>query len=405
MSASNTVVLAYSGGLDTSFCVPYLKERGLDVITLFVDTGGSSDSERSAIERRARELGAVEHVTVDASRDVWSEIVVPLVMGGHLYQNQYPLLVSDRYVIVKRALEIARARGTRKFAHGCTGMGNDQVRFDVSVRALGDFEILAPIRDIQSEHKNVREYERRALESRGFSIPASQKRYTINENLLGATLSGSEIDEWRAPSDETYRLCRKRDEWPREPLRLVIQFESGVPVAIGGVRKAGPELLRELHAKLGAYGVGRGIYTGDTTIGLKGRIVFESPGIIGLMTAHRALEEAVLTREQNAFKPTVAQKWVDLVYRGFFFEPLKADLESLLRSTQRFVTGEVTLETNGGALHAVAVDSPNVLRAKDAVYAQSADWGAREAEGFIRLLGQSSELYARLHPDAVKETR
>lgn len=394
---STPVILAFSGGLDTSFCVPYLRELGHSVVTLFVDTGAASYAERDAIAERARALGAVQHVTIDASREVWEEIVVPFVMGGQLYQGQYPLLVSDRYVIVKKALELARTMGTRLFAHGCTGMGNDQVRFDVSVRALGDFTILAPVRDIQSQHKNVREYEKRYLEARGFEVPPAQKRYTINENLLGATLSGSEIDEWRTPSDETYRLCQRRADWPRDALELTIAFEEGVPVAIDRKRLAGPELLRQLHALLGAYGVGRGMYTGDTTIGLKGRIVFESPGLFGLLTAHRALEEAVLTREQNGFKPLVATKWVDLVYKGFFFEPLTADLESMLRSTQRFVTGEVTLQTHGGAVHAVAVDSPNVLRSAGAVYAQSADWGAREAEGFIRLLGQSSELFAKLH--------
>ena len=164
---------------------------------------------------------------------------------------------------------------------------------------------------------------------------------------------------------------------------------------------SGPEIVRTLHAKLGAYGVGRGIYTGDTTIGLKGRIVFESPGIFGLLVAHRALEEAVATREQNAMKPLVARKWVELVYKGFFFEPLKHDLEAYLASSQRYVSGDVTLETDGGSVHAVAVDSPHVLHAARAVYAQSADWSAREAEGFIRLLGQSSELYARLHPPSL----
>lgn len=398
MANDRTVILAYSGGLDTSFCVPYLKERGHDVVTLYVDTGGTTADERAAIAARARELGAVDHVTVDASREVWNDIVVPLVMGGQLYQDQYPLLVSDRYVIVKKALELADARGTKLFAHGCTGMGNDQVRFDLSVRALGDYTILAPIRDIQSEHTNVREYERRFLETRGFSIPASQKRYTINENLLGVTLSGSEIDDWKAPSEETHRWVRRRAEWPTGKLRLRVGFEQGVAVRLDGAPIEGPALVRALHEKLGAYGFGRGLYTGDTTIGLKGRIVFESPALLGLLLAHRALEEAVLTREQNGMKPLVARKWVELVYKGFFYEPLKQDLEAYLTSSQRFVTGDVVLESEGGTVLAVEVDSPNVLRAKGAVYAQSADWGAREAEGFIRLLGQSSELFARLHP-------
>ena len=391
------VVLAFSGGLDTSFCVPYLRERDLDVVTLFVDTGGVSAGERAAIEERAHKLGAAEHVTVDGAEEVWRDVVVPLVMGGHFYQDQYPLLVSDRYVIVKKALEAAEARGTRLFAHGCTGMGNDQVRFDLAVRARGDYTILAPIRDIQTQHKNVREHERRYLEERGFSVPAKQTRYTVNENLLGATMSGSEIDEWQTPSDETYQLTARRSVWPKDPLEVAIGFETGEAVSLDGKRIAGPELLRQLHVKLGAYGVGRGIYTGDTTIGLKGRIVFESPGLVGLLTAHRALEEAILTAQQNAMKPTIARKWVELVYKGFFNDPLKADLEAYLRSTQRFVNGTVTLASEGGSVVAAAVDSPHILRASGAVYAQSADWTAKEAEGFIRLTGQSSELSARIN--------
>ena len=174
-------------------------------------------------------------------------------------------------------------------------------------------------------------------------------------------------------------------------------FESGEPISLDGERVSGPDLLRTLHAKLGAYGVGRGIYTGDTTIGLKGRIVFESPGLLGLLTAHRAMEEAILTAQQNAMKPIIARKWVELVYKGFFYDPLKADLEAYLRSSQRFVSGAVTLASEGGSVVAVSVDSPHILRAAGAVYAQSADWSAKEAEGFIRLTGQSSELSARIN--------
>lgn len=392
------VILAYSGGLDTSFCIPWLKEKGHDVVTVFVDTGGVSAEERESLGARAKALGAVEHVVEDGADEVFRQIVVPLVMGGQLYQDQYPLLVSDRYVIVDRALALAKKHGTKKIAHGCTGMGNDQVRFDLAVRAKGDYEILAPVRDIQDDHPRVREFERGYLEARGHVIPAKQARYTINENLLGVTLSGSEIDEWQAPGDETRVLCAPAAKWPKERLRVKVRFERGVPVAVDGVEKPGATLLRELNERLGAYGVGRGVYTGDTTVGLKGRIVFEAPGLFGLLAAHRALEETILTASQNQMKPIVAKKWVELVYKGFFFEPLKDDVEAYLVSSQRFVTGEVTLETEGGSVIPVAVDSPHVLRAKDATYAQVAGWSAREAEGFIRLLGQSAELSAKVNP-------
>ena len=392
------VVLAFSGGLDTSFCVPYLRERGYEVITLFVDTGGVDAAERGYIEARARELGASEHVTEDGAQAIWDSVVVPLVIGGQLYQDVYPLLVSDRYVIVERALALCEARGTRIFAHGCTGMGNDQLRFDQTVRSLGDYTIVAPIREIQREHTAVRAYEAEFLRERGFPVRDKTARYSINTNLLGVTASGSEIDEFEAPGEETRQMCAAPSAWPRAPLRLRLDFERGVAVALDGEALPGPELLRRLNARLGAYGVGRGIYTGDTTIGLKGRIVFECPGITGLMTAHRALEEAILTREQNSFKPLVARKWIDLVYRGFFFEPLKDDIEAFMRASQEFVNGSVTLETSGGAVLPVAIRSEHILRNKGAVYAQSADWGAVEAEGFIKLYGMSSTLSARVNP-------
>jgi len=392
------VVLAFSGGLDTSFCVPWLRERGHEVITLFVDTGGVDEAERRYIEARARELGASEHVTEDGGQAIWDDVVVPLVIGGQLYQDVYPLLVSDRYVIVERALALCDARRTRLFAHGCTGMGNDQVRFDQTVRSLGDYTIVAPIREIQREHAAVRAYEAEYLGARGFPVRAKTARYSINVNLLGVTASGSEIDEFAAPGKETFQMCAQPHRWPREALRVTVDFEEGVAVGLDGVKIAGPELLRRLNAMFGAYGVGRGIYTGDTTIGLKGRIVFECPGITALMTAHRALEEAVLTSHQNSFKPQVARKWVELVYRGFFFEPLKHDLEAFLRASQRVVNGSVTLETHGGAVLPISVKSPHILRNAGAVYAQSADWSAEEAEGFIKLYGMSSTLSARVNP-------
>jgi argininosuccinate synthase len=400
------VVVAFSGGLDTSFCVPYLKEQGYDVVTLFCDTGGVDAEEREYIAQRSRELGAVDHINADASQQIWDEFVIPFLQGGECYQGQYPLLCSDRYVIVKKSLEACRARGTRFFAHGCTGMGNDQVRFDVTVRALGDFEILAPIREIQQGVGNVRVYEREYLEARGFSVRAKTTRYTINENLLGVTISGSEIDEFTAPGPETYKLVAKPGTTPAEATTVTVTFEQGVPVALNGQPMAGPAMLLHLNKLFGAQGFGRQIYTGDTTIGLKGRIVFEAPGLLGLLKAHRALEEAVLTGHQNAFKPQVAQKWVELVYKGFFYEPLKFDLEAYLATSQRFVNGTVTLEAHAGQLHAVAVDSPHILRRAGAVYAQSADWGVQEAEGFIKLFGQSTSLSAQINPlEILKQDR
>ena len=394
---SKDIVLAFSGGLDTSFCVPYLQERGWNVHTVFADTGGVDDEERAFIEQRAAELGVASHITIDGGPAIWSGFVRPFVWAGEGYQGQYPLLVSDRYLIVEAALRRCDELGTKAIAHGCTGMGNDQVRFDLAIKALGDYEIIAPIREIQKEHTQVRAYEQQYLEARGFSVRAKQMAYTINENLLGLTMSGGEIDRWQAPGEGASGWCQPRSQWPSEALRIAIGFEHGEAVSLDGERLAGHVMLARLNGLFARYGVGRGLYTGDTTIGLKGRIIFEAPGLAALLTAHRALEEAVLSKQQNRFKPEVARRWVELVYEGFFHDPLKTDLEAFLASSQATVNGEVVLETHGGVVNAVAIDSPHILNAKGAVYAQAADWGVVEAEGFIKLFGMSSTLWAEIN--------
>ena len=228
-------------------------------------------------------------------------------------------------------------------------------------------------------------------------MQAKQKAYTINENLLGLTMSGGEIDRWEAPGEGARGWCAPRAEWPAQPLRVKLGFENGEAVSLDGEKVAGHELLARLNALFAQYGVGRGLYTGDTTIGLKGRIIFEAPGLAALLVAHRALEEAVLSKQQNRFKPEVARKWVELVYEGFFHDPLKTDLEAFLASSQSTVNGEVELETHGGVVNAVAIESPNILNAKGATYAQAADWGVAEAEGFIKLFGMSSTLWAEVN--------
>jgi len=394
---SKDIVLAFSGGLDTSFCVPYLRERGWAVHTVFADTGGVDAEERAFIEQRAAELGVASHVTVDGGPAIWEGFVKPFVWAGEGYQGQYPLLVSDRYLIVEAALKRAAELGTKAIAHGCTGMGNDQVRFDLTVKALGDYEIVAPIREIQKEHTQTRAYEQKYLEERGFGVRAKQQAYTINENLLGLTMSGGEIDRWQAPGEGAVGWCKPRAEWPSKPLRVKIGFVKGEAVTLDGEKIAGHIMLARLNSLFAQYGVGRGIYTGDTTIGLKGRIIFEAPGLTVLLAAHRALEEAVLSKQQNRFKPEVARKWVEVVYEGFFHDPLKTDLEAFLASSQSTVNGEVTLETSGGIVNAVAVESKHILNAKGATYAQSADWGVEEAEGFIKLFGMSSTLWAEVN--------
>lgn len=390
------LVLAFSGGLDTSYCVLDLVEQGFEVHTAFIDTGGVTDEGRASIAKRAQSLGAAKHHEIDASQEIWDEFVRPLVWGHARMLGEYPLLCSDRYLIVKRCLQLCDELGTWHFAHGCTGMGNDQLRFDQTVRSLGDYEIHAPIRDLQSQVKAVRDHELRVMADAGFDVATSASRYSINENLLGVTISGSEIDDYRQPRSDAWSLTAARCDWPAGNLELRLGFQQGEAVSLDGEILPGPALLRILNEKLGAWGVGRHIYTGDVTIGLKGRIAFECPGVDALLLAHQSLEDAVNTRFQTQFRSLVSNRWAELVYAGFFYEPHKYDLEAYLASSQEAVTGEVTLHTAGGSLIAVAVESPFRLHNPDAVYAQSADWTPEEAVGFIKLLGQSTTLAGKV---------
>jgi len=393
---SDKIVLAFSGGLDTSYCVLDLVQQGFEVHTAFIDTGGVDEEGRSAIRARAESLGASAHHELDVSQEIWDEFVVPLVWSHARMLGEYPLLCSDRYLIVKSCLALCDELGTKHFAHGCTGMGNDQMRFDQTANSLGDYKIHAPIRDLQSRVQAVRDYELKAMADAGFDVAPSASRYSINENLLGVTISGSEIDAFQPPAADAWSLTASREDWPAEPLEVRVRFESGVATGLDGKALSGPAILSELNRRLGAWGVGRHLYTGDVTIGLKGRIAFECPGIDGLLTAHQALEDTVNTRFQNQFRHLVSNRWAELVYAGFFYEPHKFDLEAYLRNSQEMVSGEVMLRTEGAAVTAVAVDSPYRLQNPDAVYAQSANWTPEEAVGFIKLTGQSTTLAGKV---------
>lgn len=390
------IVLAFSGGLDTSYCVLDLVQKGFEVHTAFIDTGGFDDAERDYIRERAISLGATKHHEIDVGQEIWDEFVVPLVWSHARMLGEYPLLCSDRYLIVKSCLDLCDELGTNNFGHGCTGMGNDQLRFDQTVRSLGDYVIHAPIRDLQSQVQAVRDYELDVMAEAGIEVEESASRYSINANLLGTTISGSEIDEFLPPADDAWTRTAKREDWPQGALEIRIAFEQGEAVSLDGEAMSGPEILGTLNEQLGAWGIGRHIYTGDVTIGLKGRIAFECPGIDGLLAAHQALEDAVNTRFQNQFRKLISDRWADLVYSGFFYEPHKFDLEAYLESSQQMVTGEVVIRTEGGSLAAVAVETPYLLTNPDAIYAQSADWTPEEAVGFIKLIGQSTTIAGKV---------
>ena len=391
------IVLAFSGGLDTSFCVPYLIDQGFEVHTIFVNSGGTSANEEKKISKRAYELGAKKHINVSIETSLWKEIIKPLVWSGSLYQDKYPALCSDRYLIVSEAIKLCKKLNTKYISHGCTGMGNDQVRFDLSIQAFGSYKTITPIREIQNKVTDVRGYEQEYLKNKGFKVSTLHTKYSINENLMGATVSGSEIDDWKEPSKESYILCNTPNKYPSKPKKLEIEFSKGEAKKINGKSMKGPDLLRMLNKIGGKYGIGRELFAGDTIIGIKGRFLFESPGISILQRSHRALEEAIFTDKQNNFKPLIGKRWVELVYGGFYFDPLTKNLENFLEDIQKPVTGKVTVLLTAGKVEAVAVDSKKILVSKDAVYAQSASWGVEESAGFIKLLGKSTSTWTEIN--------
>ena len=391
------IVLAFSGGLDTSFCVPYLIEQGFEVHTIFVNSGGTSVNDEKKISKRAYELGAKKHINVSIETSLWKEIIKPLIWSGSLYQDKYPALCSDRYLIVSEAIKLCKKLNTKYISHGCTGMGNDQVRFDLSIQAFGNYITITPIREIQNKVTDVRGYEQEYLKNKGFKVSTLHTKYSINENLMGATVSGSEIDDWKEPSKESYILCNTPDKYPSKPKKLEIEFSKGEAKKINGKAMKGPDLLRMLNKIGGKYGIGRELFAGDTIIGIKGRFLFESPGISILQRSHSALEEAIFTDKQNNFKPLIGKRWVELVYGGFYFDPLTKNLENFLEDIQKPVTGKVTVLLTAGKVEAVAVDSKKILVSKDAVYAQSASWGVEESAGFIKLLGKSTSTWTEIN--------
>lgn len=276
-------------------------------------------------------------------------------------------------------------------------MGNDQVRFDLSIQAFGNYKTITPIREIQNKVKDVRGYEQEYLKKKGFKVSSLHSKYSINENLMGATVSGSEIDEWKEPSKESYILCNTPDKYPSNTKKVEIEFSKGEAKKINGKLIKGPDLLRTLNKIGGKYGIGRELFAGDTIIGIKGRFLFESPGISILQRAHRALEESIFTDKQNAFKPLVGKRWVELIYGGFYFDPLTKNLENFLEDIQKPVNGKVTVLLSPGKVEAVSVEAKKILVSNDAIYAQSASWGVEESTGFIKLLGKSTSTWTEIN--------
>lgn len=381
------IILAFSGGLDTSFCTLYLKEKGFDVITATVDTGGLSDGELNEIEARSKELGAIKHICVDAKKEIFDEIISNQIKANGLYQGIYPNMCSDRYTIAKHVIDIAKKEGAGIVAHGCTGAGNDQVRIDVTINTLSPgLKIVAPIRELMIKRPEEVKY----LEDKGFSVDKKVKKYTINTNIFGVTVSGSEIDEGKEPDEDAWQITQITNNSQEY---ADIEFKEGIPVALNGKKMHGSDILVQLNTIAGAHGYGRGIYYEDETIGIKGIQAFEAPGMLLLIDAHKALEKAVLTKKQQKIKAVLEIEWADLVFNGLLYEPLIKDIEAFNDESQKVVTGIVKMSIDKKNAIPVEIKTKNTLIDKDiGSYAQGGAWEGKEAESFIKFYGLQQKI-------------
>jgi argininosuccinate synthase len=390
-----TIVLVYSGGLDTSVCIPMLREEyGYDhIVTVTVDVGQPAEDVRQA-EEKARALGT-EHYTVDAKRDFVAGYIFPAIRANGDYEG-YPLSTAvARPLISLSAVQVAQRLGANAFCHGCTGKGNDQFRIEFVMRAMmPDCQILAPMRERNLTRSEEIEYARQK------GVPIAQtveKIWSIDENLWGRSIEGGRLEEPDyAPPEEIFQWTRGLASCPDTPRELTVRFENGVPVALDGQAMEGLELIRAVHAIAGEHGVGRVDVMEDRMLGLKVRENYECPAAVTLLLAHRALEALVTTREEQAFKRMVDQKWGELAYFGLWFDPFKEDLEAFINKISERVSGDVRLRLFKGAATVLGRSSPWALYSEDLASFDSKSFDQSQMTGAVQAHGLQARMYHAL---------
>jgi argininosuccinate synthase len=396
-AGNEPILLAFSGGLDTSFLVPWLRENyQRPVITVTVDTGGIDAEAAKVLAQRARDLGAQDHLQIDARKAYFEQVIKYLVIGNVKRGQMYPLCVgAERVMQAQTIAEYARKLGTKVVAHGCTAAGNDQVRFEVALRTLApELTILAPVRDEAFKRPEQLKY----LEERKLPIPPYGAAYSVNRGLWGVTIGGKETltSEGSIP-EHAWVLSKDAFTNPQAPESHTIGFEQGVPTSLDG-EKLDPVAVIERLETIGAkYGIGRGIHLGDTIIGTKGRVAFEAPAAEVLISAHRELEKLVMTGRQQRIKEMLAGPYGDLVHEGQHLDPVCRDIETLFVSSQARVTGEVKVLFRPGTAFVEGVTSPfSIMAASKGVYGEAAgEWSAADALGFSKMVGLPGMFWAR----------
>jgi argininosuccinate synthase len=382
----NKVVLAFSGGLDTSVCVRYLQKlHNLDVITLTVDVGQNEDF--SEIANVSSELGAISHIYVDAKKEFVNDYVIPTIKANALYQQKYPLATAiARPLIAKKAVESAKKYDAKFISHGCTGKGNDQVRFDITIRALNPkLNIVAPIRDMNL----TRDKELEFAKDNGIRISEVAKKYSIDENIWGRAIEGGTLENLdNEPPEDCFKFVKQNNN---SCGYVTIGFENGIPVSMNGRQLETDSLVNELNAIAGSFGVGIIDHVEDRVVGIKSREVYESPAALVLIEAHKDLEKLVLTNHELRFKQYVDDHWAWLAYSGLWVDPLLEDLNSFINETQKRVNGEIKIKMHNGSYRVVGRKSTYSLYDNDTVtYSSGSVFDQRLAMGFVSLWGLQS---------------
>lgn len=397
------VVLAFSGGLDTSYCLVAFREQGRPVITVTVDTGGFSPDELRDIEARASQLGAVEHITIDGRQRLWSEFVGPMLKANYLRNGAYPSCVGvERMLQAEEIVALTLDRGASAIVHGSTGAGNDHVRFDAVIRALApDLEIIAPVRD----ESLTREDETEFLQRHGVTVDARTTTYSFNYGVLGTSVGGgATYGSWEELPADAWPETRAISDAPDEPLDLVISFERGLPVAAagldldaGGIGVPGFDILAQLNRVGAEHGIGRGFHMGQTIMGMMGRLAFEAPGFFVLLAAHRELERLVLSNRQQQLKASVGTMFGDLLHEGHFYDPVLDDIRALLDQSQERVTGDVRVRLHKGSVVPTGCRSPHSLLDASVKLGtkygyQSTLWTGEDARSFAKIFATAGAL-------------